>query len=342
MLVTCCLVALGCGSDGAGSHSGGLLPVSYAEMDLSTPELTVAVFVDAFADGDFLTAALLFHPTTQTAMHAALEDESFYEWVDGAGQSALVARLTAELSGDHYTETLRMFDLAMQSAATGGGLRFDFTQGATEINTTTQDTRAALVDVTMRATGVIAIFELSKSVGGDWRIRQIRYANGGLHEFPFSGDPPLASGPTELTEFDAWSDLLPADSPMATVETISRLVAKGDHFSVYLLLSAASQRQALLPLAALDQFGGVEHALGPAALDERLDATGFPFDIDRITELQGGEPITAAGATTATVVITTETMELEARLVLDTTGRWRLKQIFPIGGSEVVVPFPIS
>jgi hypothetical protein len=341
VLVVCSLFALGCASEGEKTHSGGPLPISYEELDLSTPELAVEAFVGAFADGDFITAALIFHPITQEAMQRAMDEETFYDWVDGLGQEALVDRLTAELGGNHYLETLRMFDLAMQSAATAGGLRFDLTQGATELLTTTEDSRAALVDVTMRATGLTATVELAKQ-GADWRVRQIRYPNGGMNDFPFSGDPPIASGVTELTSFDEWYGWLPANSPMATVETIGRLVAKGDHLSIYLLLSAASQRQSLIPLNDLPHFGGVEHWLGPAALDERLDTTGFPYDIDKIVQLQGGEPITAAGATTATVIITTETMELEARLLLDTTNRWRLKQVFPLGGSEVIVPFPIS
>ncbi len=341
MLAVCSLFALGCGSDGEKTHSGGLLPISYDELDLSTPELAVNVFVDAFADGDFISAALVFHPMTQDAMQRAMDDETFYDWVDGPGQEALVDRLTAELGGDHYLETLRMFDLAMQSAATAGGLRFDLTEGATEVVTTTEDSRAALVDVTMRATGLTATVELAKQ-GDDWRIRQVRYTNGGMNDFPFSGDPAIASDVTELTSFDEWYQLLPANTPKATVETVGRLVAKGDHLSIYLLLSAASQRQALIPLNDLPHFGGVEHWLGPAALDERLDTTGFPYDLDKIVQLQGGEPITAAGATTAAVIITTETMELEARLLLDTSGRWRLKQVFPLGGSEVIVPFPIS
>jgi len=342
ILVICSLFALGCGSDKAETHSGGPLPVSYGELDLSTPELAVNAFIDAFADGDFVTTALIFHPATQHAMQQAMDDETFYDWIDGAGQGALAARLAAEIGGDHYIDALRMFSLAMQSAATAGGLRFDLTKGASEIVTTVQDSRAALVDVTMRATGVTATIEMGKSQAGDWRVRQIRYANGGMNEFPFSGDPPLPNGPTELTSFNEWHQLLPADTPEAAVETISRLVARGDHLSIYLMLAAASQRQALLPLSALEHFGGVEHGFGPAALDERLDATGFPYDIDKIAELQGGEPITAAGATTATIIIKTETMELEARLLLDTTDRWRLRQIFPIGGSDIVVPFPIS
>ena len=342
MLIICSLFALGCGSDEPETHSGGLLPVSYGELDLSTPELAVNAFIGAFADGDFITAALIFHPATQQAMQQAMDDETFYDWVDGAGHSALVARLTAEIGGDHYIDAMRMFDLAMQSAATAGGLRFDLTKGASEIVTTVEDSRAALIDVTMRATGLTAIIEMGRSQAGDWRVRQIRYANGGMNEFPFSGNPALPNGPTELTSFDGWIQLLPADTPEATVATISRLVAKGDHLSIYLLLAAASQRQALLPLSALEQFGGVEHGFGPAALDERLDATGFPYDIDKIIEIQDGEPVTAAGATTATLIITTETMELEVRLLLDTTNRWRLRQIFPIGGSDAVMPFPIS
>jgi len=342
MLVVCGLLALGCGSDESTSHSGGLLPVSYEELDLSTPELAVGAFIDAFADGDFITAALILHPSTQDAMRSAIDAETFYDWVDAPGQGALVARLTAELGGDHYTDTLRMFDLAMQSAATTGGLRFDFTQGAMEVVTTTVDSRAALVDVTLRATGVTATVELGKSPRGDWRIRQVRYPDGDINEFPFSGHPPLPGEPTDLTEFDDWYQLLPSDSPMATVETISRLVAKGDHLSIYFLLAAPSQREALLPLRELARFGGIEHSLGPAALDERLDATGFPYDIETIVELQGGEPITAAGATTATVVITTPTMELEARLVLDGSDRWRLRQIFPLGSDDGIVPFPIA
>ncbi|MDG2219239.1 MAG: hypothetical protein P8L46_14475 [Acidimicrobiales bacterium] len=341
-LIICSVFSLGCGSAEPETHSGGLLPVSYAELDLSTPELAVNAFVDAFADGDFITVALIFHPATQQAMHQAMDDETFYDWVDGAGQGALVGRLTAELGGDHYIDALRMFDLAMQSGATAGGLRFDFTKGASEIVTTVEDSRAALLDVTMRATGLSATFEMARSQAGDWRVRQIRYANGGMNEFPFSGDPPLPNGPTELASFDKWYQLLPADTPAATVETIGRLVARGDHLSIYFLLAAVSQRQSLLPLKAFDHFGGVEHNFGPAALDERLDATGFPYDIDKIVEIQSGEPLTAAGATTATVIITTETMELEARLLRDTTNRWRLRQLFPVGASDAVVPFPIS
>ena len=339
MAVIVWLSACGDDSEPSSGGSGGLLPITYNEIDLTRPDAAVEAFVGAFERGDFITTALIFHPDTQQMMQNQLRDSNQSAWVNAEAWSELSSRLLLDANDDHVYETLRMFDLAMQSGVATGGLRVDLSEGTNSVLVVTSDDFTALVEVVLTATAEVVTFELAAVPSGRWRIRQVRHGGGDLGEFPFSGHGSVPSVPKPERTTQGWDTLLPAESPSQTIETIARLVTKGDHLSLYFLLTGSSQRRAL---ESLDSYISKEHTLGPTVLDERLDETGFPFDLANYTKLSDPVIVGTESNRTATVEITTPTTALTATLAEDSSGRWRLEQLRASDGESSIVPFPIA
>ncbi len=333
-----------CGGGGGDSGLGGhdvRLPSTFDHIDLSTPEAAVTAFAAAFEDQDYVTAALIFHPTTQAAMRQQVVSETHWDWTLEQGRAALTARLAGEVEGDHYLDTIRIFEVSMQEAVNAAALRIDLTAGFSEISIVSQDSFTALAAGILEATAEHIELELAPTTTGEWRIRQIRHRGGSPMELPFGGSPIIPPIPRTVEEFETIRDDFLSRDAEATIAMVSALVRAGDHYSLYLMLTGPAQRLVAQPL---DEAGitGEGHAFTIGRFDETLDGSGFPFGVGEISEIGELEVHSSAGQTSATTTLMTPEGEVRIVLVQDSTESWRLHQIVEVGADASVVPFPFG
>lgn len=346
-LATCILVAallaVSCGGGGDEDEQVGTftLPRTYEQLELSSPKAAVAEFSSAFVRRDFVTAMLLFHPATQTAMATNVTDADFSTWVMPEVEPAVRARIELERGGDHRLDALRVFEIAMEEATVNSGFRVDLAGGIENIVERSSDAFTAVVDATLTASEAPVVFELAPTSDGAWRIRHVRLENGSAIELPFSGRPVLASPVRTLNAATTWRASLPNDTPNDLLRTVATLVSARDYVSMYLLLDSPAQREIGLLLPA---DGTANSAVTAAVLDDVFDTTGFPLDLSTI-ELEASEPPEAkvlVPGDSFTFLVANGDEGLDVTVTLDMSGGWRLHRLAKVGDLASPTPFPIG
>lgn len=345
--VAVALLATACG-EGEDDEPGATftLPRAYEQLDNAEPAAAAAEFTSAFIRRDFVTAALMLHPATQAVMATAIAEADFGAWVTDEVAPAVRARVELERGGDHHLDVLRVFELAMEEATLNGGFRIDLVGGVEGLTVRSADRFTAIVDATLTSTEQAVIFELAPVDDGTWRIRQVRLEDGTPTELPFSGRPVLDSPARNLDAATPWRESLPHATPIELLQTLAAVVAVGDHVSAYLLLDAAAQRE-VATLLATDAPSS--EPIVAAALDDALDAIGFPIELQALPAdlSEPPEAATASAGDSFTFMVTTlgpdgESTGLDVTISMDTSGTWRLHRLAVVGDLASPVPFRVS
>ena len=316
-------------------------PPTFEDLDLSSPQAAVAEFESAFLRRDYVTAGLILHRDTQATMEAAFPADDLRGVITPDVQASLLARISLERDGDHFSEAGRIFEIAMEEAMGRGGFIVDLASGADGYALRSSDRFSAVVEGILATNGNDVVFELAPSADGRWRIRSVRLANGLPGIVPFSGTPSIASPqrPSEPTE--VWRDALPNATPQELLDTIVTLLEAGDHVSLYLLLDSTAQQ------GVHDQLSGSvdpDHAFVAPMLDTRLDANPLPIELDDVGNVSSETMAVSRQVSTGeamTFMIPHGDDGLDVTMSRDSTGGWRLRRLVTVGSVAAPSPFAI-
>jgi hypothetical protein len=166
----------------------------YDSLDLSTPEIAVQTFNDAFARDDFMTVYLVFSTRSQFILMQRLRllDYDFLIQPNSVERIRDDVTLFAEGigEGEHSDEGWYIFDQIMLAAKRHGVLLIDLSGEVKIINShrTELEDYGEVVDVISDVEGIQGevIFRMIQAPSGNWRVYQVIVPGGDLEMVPWA------------------------------------------------------------------------------------------------------------------------------------------------------------